>query len=676
MRERRLPAWVRWSLAAVMLVAFSVGLSQLDRHSRAATVDALMLLVRSDLEAALDETHMPVDGRYRAVLSLEGDAPAHRERMTKHLEASPLLLLGNVGHRLVVELDLSSTRPGIEARYALESEQPVIVAASRSWITGSSLLPAVVAIVLAFATGRVVLSLGVAVALGGLLSVGANPVELVPHAARDYFWKATLTDSFKLWIIAFTCGLLGLVRLATRAGGIHGIVDRIAGRVRGARSAQRTTALMGLAVFFDDYANTVLVGSTMRELSDRLRVAREKLAYIVDSTAAPLAGVALISTWIGFEIGLLSDAARGVGMETEGYGLFLSALPFRFYCLFTLVLVAVLVVTGRDLGPMLRAERRAAHTGQVVGPFARPMSSGTLDCGGASIGDDLPRLAHVAVLPMAVVLLGTILGLFWDGGGFAGGPAALLSFEAWREAFGDAENSTFVMAMATAAGSVLLLILVMAHRLLSFPRALKAYVEGMWSMSLAVVILVLAWAIKAVCDDLGTGNLLVAALGDSLPPLAVPLAVFFLAAVVAFATGTSWGTMAILIPVAVPLSFELGGAALTFVTMAAVLDGAIFGDHCSPISDTTVMSSIATGCDHMDHVRTQIPYALFSMTIAALFGYLWTTLGLPWWAGMVIGCLLLLVVIRFLGKNARDEAPSGILDTQASPPADERAAGG
>ncbi|MFW6369187.1 MAG: hypothetical protein ACOC0J_01240, partial [Myxococcota bacterium] len=279
---------MRWLLAAVLLIACWIGLARLDSYSSAATVSALVPDAVSDLEASLKETHAAHFGKYRAVLSLEGDAAAHRHRILRRLETSSIEIVG-VGPRLVVDLDLESERPVVEMRYAMRSSKPVVVSAGRPRISPSSLYPAVLAIVLAFATGRVVWSLGIAVVLGALLATGFEPLGFVPHAGRYYFWKATLADAFKLWILVFTCGLIGMVRLATRAGGVAGIIDRIAGRVGGARSAQRATALMGACVFFDDYANTVLVGSTMRPLSDRLKVAREKLAYIVDSTAAPIA---------------------------------------------------------------------------------------------------------------------------------------------------------------------------------------------------------------------------------------------------------------------------------------------------------------------------------------------------------------------------------------------------
>ncbi len=658
---------LRWCLAVPFFAICALGLSLLERHSERATVDALIAEARDGLETAILEAYDPGVGARDAALALRGDAVLHDERIRRHLDTSLILNIATTGTDLVVRMDLSGDSPTVEAKYGIDGPSPILVAHSRSPIRPAALYPALAAIILAFATGKVIISLGVAVLLGAALATGANPAEMASHAARSYFWEATFTDTFKLWIIVFTCCLLGLVSLASRAGGIQGIVDVIAGRVRSAKGAQRATAAMGLAVFFDDYANTVLVGSTMRALSDRLRIAREKLAYLVDSTAAPIAGVALISTWIGFEIGLLSDAARAVGMEQDGYSLFLHALPFRFYCLFALVLVAVVVITGRDYGPMLRAEERAAHDGTVIRPGARPLSGGLDSDNYGQADESAPHMAHVALVPILTVLIGTVLGLFWDGGGFEAGVGALASFSAWRDAFGNAENSTFVMAAATLLGSALLFSIVLARRLLPVGETIRAYARGVRYMGPAVVILILAWAIGAVCNDLGADFLLVAVLGDAVPPLVVPLVVFLLAAVVAFSTGTSWGTMGIIIPVAVPLSFHIGGAPLTFVTMAAVLDGAIFGDHCSPISDTTVMSSIATGSDHMDHVRTQAPYALTSMTAAALFGYLWFGWGLPWWVGIAIGTAALVVFVRFAGRNAREGLTTCPKEAESAP---------
>ncbi len=649
-------------LAALLLLASAVALPQLEPQSRAATVLALADAALADLEETLPKTWLGVRPPYEAVLLLRGDAPAFASLLGRRLSASKVLKVGDAGYPLRVELDLSADPPSLVLGYAEASRRPVRVEAHRAPIRPWALLPPLLAIVLAFATGRLALSLVTAILCGAIVAAGPNPLDFLVHAFVAYVWEATLTEPFNLYILAFTVLLLGLVGLATRAGGVQGIVDRLTGLARDARTTKLVAFLLGVAIFFDDYANTVLVGTTMRPLADARRISREKLAYIVDSTSAPVAGIAFVSTWIGYEVGLLSSVARGLGLEQSGYPLFFAALPFRFYCFFALAFLLVLLLSSRDFGPMLRAERRAATTGAVHAADARPLSSRTFGRIGPAPG--VPHLAHVALLPIAAVLLLTLLGLFVDGGGFAAvarEPGALLSFAVWREAFANAEHSTLVLALAAVAGSLLLFGLVLARRLLDLKEAARTYGQGVASMYLAVIILILAWAMKAVCDDVGTGLLLVATLRDVVAPAAVPLLVFLLAALVSFATGTSWGTMGILIPTAVPLAYYVGGEAMTLMAMAAVLDGSIFGDHCSPISDTTVMSSIATGCDHLHHVRTQIPYALTVMGVAALFGYAWNALGLGYGLGWLLAIAAIVAIVFLLGRSdhRRPETQAG-----------------
>ncbi len=646
----------RWILGGGLLLAAVLWLPRLDPQARSATEMALMDRGVARLEVALPKQRPGYD-RYHSVLIYRGDAPRYVARIRERLGTSGRLKVGDTGQPLVVDLDLAASPPRLTLAYAPESRIPVTVSVTHRFIPAWSVLPPLVAIVLAFVTLRLVFSLLTAILLGGLLAVGPNPIAFVGHSLKVYLWQATFSDPFKLWILAFTCALIGMVQVSTRAGGVQGIVDRIATLARSARSTQIATALMGVAIFFDDYANTILVGSTMRPLTDAMRVSREKLSYLVDSTSAPVAGVAIISTWIGYEVGLFTDIAHSLGLHQDGYQLFFSALPYRFYCLFTLVFLGILLGMGRDYGPMLRAERRAHRTGEVIRAGAVPLASRTFTVPGPREG--VRPLARVAVVPIAVVLVGTVVGLLWDGGAFAtlaAHPTALFTVALWRGAFGSASDSTMVLFLASAAGSVAVFALALGHRLLSPKDAAVAYGRGVASMYLAIVILLLAWGIKATCDDLGTSYFLVAGLEHVVNPALLPMIIFLLAALVSFATGTSWGTMGILIPTAVPLAYHLGGLPEMYISMAAVLDGAIFGDHCSPISDTTVMSSIASGSDHLDHVRTQIPYALTAMGFAAVFGYLWDATGLPYWAGWLIGIAGMAVFIRVVGRKARDEA--------------------
>lgn len=530
--------------------------------------------------------------------------------------------------------------------------------------SGLSLFPPAVAILVAIATGRLILGLGLAIVGGALVSLPADvpfyaiPFRSVERALLSFVWPP-LRDSFQLFILGFTAALIGMIRVISLAGGTRGIAEQLVARAAGVRSARLATALLGLAVFFDDYANTLVVGTTMRPIADGFRISREKLAFLVDSTAAPVAGIAVISTWIGFEVGLFDSAMEQVDAGISGYELFFRALPARFYCLLTLTFVLCSTVAGRDFGPMLKAERRARQTGQVLAPGDRPMT------GDASQLPEHPGLrAHwaVAASPVLLVVAGVLGGMHLD----ASQAPAVLAARAehgffarlyWIQVFSHADSAK-VMFLSALAGSALAVVLALTRREKASPRRPlglaevgKTYMSGITGFSYALVILVLAWALKETCEAVETSAYIVGALSGFLHPHFFPLLVFLLAAVVAFSIGTSWTTMAVLLPTMIPVAYDLGGLPLTVLAAAAVLDGAIFGDHCSPISDTTVLSSIAAACDHLAHVRTQIPYALTTMAIAGLCGYLGSTLLWAPTTGLAVGLCLIVVVIFVVGRK-------------------------
>ena len=493
---------------------------------------------------------------------------------------------------------------------AREWEEPKAFESSSRVGGWESVLPPLFAILIALFFRRLIVALAAAVWLGGTITAGWNPLTGLWIGARDYVW-GSLASTFNLYIIAFTLALIGMVQVIGKMGGIAGILVKFRRFTRTARSTRVTTALLGFAVFFDDYANTVVVGTSMRPVADRRGISREKLAYIVDSTSAPVAGLAIISTWIGYEVGLFGELAGQLGLDRSGYDIFFSILPLRFYCLFSIFFVIANSVMGRDFGPMLAAERRAA-AGEVLRPGAQPLTSTGLTENQPA--DDIPHRWFNAAIPILLVLFAAIFGLFWSGWsageltipavgqpGFleawvVAGPD-LASWEAWRAALGNADSAK-VLFCASVLGSVTALLLATSQKLLTPREALTTYLSAVPGMWLAVAILVLAWSIRAVCDDVGTSIYLVGAVQDVLAPAALPIVTFLLAAVVAFATGTSWGTMGILLPAMVPLAFYLtdgtpAGPMILLLCFGAVLDGAIFGDHCSPISDTTVMSSIS-----------------------------------------------------------------------------------
>ncbi|MBC8425564.1 Na+/H+ antiporter NhaC family protein [bacterium] len=514
-----------------------------------------------------------------------------------------------------------------------------------------SVLPPLLAIGLALITRQVMLSLLLGVWVGAMILVGGNPLSAVLRVGDTYLVDA-LADRSHAAIILFSTLLFGMVGVLSRNGSMQGVVDVLSRRVRTRRGGQTATATLGLAIFFDDYANTLLVGNTMRPLTDRLSISREKLAYLVDSTAAPVTTVAVISTWVGFEVGLIQDSLPA---GESGYLFFLRSLPYNFYPLLTLAMVFLVAVTGRDFGPMAKAEGRAAG-GQLLRRGARPAADPKgLAPDTAAAGSASPWLA---VIPILTVVLLTVCGLWWHGRQelLVQGAAA----DSLREIL-KAADSLSVLMWSSLGGTLMAIGLSIGARRLDLQGSIDAWIEGARAMLIAMVILVLAWSLSAVCDELGTGPWLVEASRDVLSPHFLPALAFLLAAAVSFSTGTSWGTMAILIPIILPLAAALpvgdGVSAqlrevIALASTSSVLAGAVFGDHCSPISDTTILSSMASGSDHMDHVRTQLPYALVAGGVAVCVGYLPAGFGLSPWISLLCGALLLAALVRWRGRRA------------------------
>lgn len=517
-----------------------------------------------------------------------------------------------------------------------------------------SVLPPLVSITLVAATRALIVPLLLGATTAAVFAGWPDPFSVGHKLVVDYI-GASIFDLFKLAILAFTAVILGMVHVATQSGGTQGVVQGIMRFAKDARGVCTATAAMGIAVFFDDYANTAIIGPTMRPICDKFHISREKLAYLIDSTAAPVAGLAVISTWVGAEVGYLQDAAQGLGVSASGYELFFAALPYRFYCIFTIILVFALCLMHRDFGPMLVAERRARHLGQVLRPGAKPLAMAH-DI--FHDGTPPPPRWQNAVVPVLVVLGIILVCVYWLGTPVGTGLAAIASGDVWRDAFVHASEISggnamaYIFLVASIAGAAVAMIMPAMQGVQSLPRSFKVFASGVRSMGIAFGVLVLAWALSAGCKELGTATFAVDMLRGRLAPGAIPLTIFVVSGLVAFATGTSWGTMAILLPTAGPLGFHAGGLELMVISMAAVLDGAIFGDHCSPISDTTVLSSMCSACDHIDHVRTQMPYAMVGAATAGLVGYgLVAAGGAPLWAGYACGAVLLIGIVRWVGQD-------------------------
>ena len=533
-----------------------------------------------------------------------------------------------------------------------------------------SVVPPLVAVAMALATNRVFPSLGVAVVVGGLLHAGGGtsgglwwPLTGFTDAARcvgQSVWPAN-GDPAHLQILLLVVLMMAMVSVTLVGGGLHGVAHWLARYARSPQSTQFVTVLMGLVVFFDDYANTMIVGPTMRPLSDRQRVSREKLAFIVDATAAPVAGLALVSTWIGYEVGLLGKTADSLGLVKDGYAMFLDAVGFRFYCLGMIAFMVWNALSGEDFAAMAVAERRARQLGKPLDDGARPLTTRAF-----TAVQPHPRarvLARVGIVPVLCLLLAFLGGMWVSGGGwaaFAADRLAPLRISVWREALNQADNN-LLLTLAAAFALLVAVLMTLTVARAPAPAVAKAMFLGARSSLLPVSILVMAWSLTETCDALGTGPFLASILVGSLPPAIYPALVFLVACLISFATGTSWGTMAILIPTALPVAFQLDGQSyglVTIISVAAVLDGAIFGDHCSPISDTTILSSAASSCDHLAHVRTQLPYSLLVAGLALSIGYVPAALGIPCWVGSLGSAAI--SAILFLGLWMLHRRPRGV----------------
>lgn len=460
------------------------------------------------------------------------------------------------------------------------------------------------------------------------------------RVATSFLWDA-LADKDHAGIVLFSLMLGGMVGVFAKSGGSAGIVQKLRKLSNTRRGGLFMTWILGVLIFFDDYANTLLVGNTMRPFADKLKISRAKLAYIVDSTAAPVASIAVISTWVGFEVGLLKDAAQSIPILKDPYIAFLQSLPYHTYSIMALALVASVIWWGRDIGPMRQAEKNA------INGFDDTRQKGALELENS---EDVSKNAWlVAVVPIVLVIISTFAGL-WITGKAASAPNARFS-----EIIGNS-NSSVVLMSVSFIGMITAAILSMFLTGMKVNDSADAILDGIKAMLPAIVILLLAWSIGSVCDKLGTATVIINAARGNLPPYLIPLTIFLISAITAFSTGTSWGTMAILIPIAIPLAYTLpveAGLAtdavqnILLASIGSVLAGATFGDHCSPISDTTILSSMASGCDHVAHVRTQIPYAVIAGGVAVLAGYLPAGLGVSPWISLVIGIGIIIFIPKF-----------------------------
>ena len=542
-----------------------------------------------------------------------------------------------------------------------------------------TLIPPLLALLLAFLTRNVILSLFLGV-LSGTWMVAIVSGDLLGSItgaffnSTDYF-IGTLADRWDAGIIMQVLVIGALIALITRMGGMRAIADLVVKIAKGPRSAQITMWISSWVIFFDDYANALIIGPIMRPLCDKYRISREKLAYIVDSTAAPVAGIMLISTWIGTELVNINEGLAIAGVTgVTAYGIFIDTIPYRFYNIMALFFVFATAFLLRDFGPMLKAEVRARTTGATINPGSEVMETEkVVDEEKEEIKENYgilktskkvtPPNIWNALIPVGVLIISAVI-LFYTNGAAAVGAEALegLSFfEAVREAYSNSDAS-IVLFQAGLLACIVAIIMGFFEKIFTLKDGIETWAHGMKSMLFVCIVLILAWSIGSVIGDLGTAHFLVSNLSDVLPQFIVPALIFIIAAVVSFATGTAYGTMAILLPLCIPLAAAIvgitgmeitsSGDAYVYILMcsSAVLTGAIFGDHSSPISDTSILSSMGAGCSLLDHVITQIVYAV-TVGVVVIAGYILVGLGLNVWITLLVMAAILVLILLFVGKK-------------------------
>ncbi|MGL4571476.1 MAG: Na+/H+ antiporter NhaC family protein [Clostridium sp.] len=523
-----------------------------------------------------------------------------------------------------------------------------------------TIIPPLVAIILAFITKNVVVSLFIG-ALSGcfmLQIVDQNAFSALIQAFLDFIQRVlnSLADPWNAGIILQVLAIGGVINLVSKMGGAKAIAEALAKRAKTPRSAQMVTWFLGLLVFFDDYANSLIVGPIMKPVADKLKVSRERLAFIIDATAAPIAGLAIISTWIGLEVGLIKDSFTQIGMEVDAFGVFLDTIPFRFYNILILAFVVITTLMLRDFGPMRKAEIRARKgIKDKKSELESITTSEEMD-----VKEGVKLSVWNAIIPIGTLIVSALVSFYYSGyTAIMAGEDTIIqgvltnspfSFEAIQQTFSSADASTALFQSAVFA-SIVAIAMAVGKKIFTVSEAVEVWIDGMKGLIITGVILLLAWSLSSVIKDLGTAKYLVTLLSDSIPAFLLPSIIFLLGAVISFATGTAYGTMGILMPLAIPLSYSISpDMGYIVLSTSAVLTGAIFGDHCSPISDTTILSSMGAGCDHIEHVKTQMWYALFVAGATILLGYIPAGLNVPVYIILPVAIAVLAIAVRFIGK--------------------------
>ena len=502
---------------------------------------------------------------------------------------------------------------------------------SRMYATFWSLVPPLVAIILALITKEVYSSLFVGIVVGGLFYSNFNIKEsflTIFTDKTDGGLLAKLSNSGNVGILIFLVVLGIMVVLMNKAGGSAAYGEWAKKTIKTRKGALLSTFVLGVLIFIDDYFNCLTVGSVMRPVTDTHKVFRAKLSYIIDSTAAPVCIIAPISSWAAAVAGIAADIPGINGLE-----LFIRAIPYNFYALLTIVAMLTLIFTNTDFGPMLTHERNAQLNDDIFTTESRPYEENTTVVKANGKVIDL-------VFPVVVLIISCIIGMIYTGGFFEG--------ESFINAFANCVAPVGLL-LGSVAALIITFVFYMIRRVLTFQEFMSCLPEGFKAMVPAILILTFAWTLSGITGLLGADVFVAGLLENSKGAVQIllPVIVFCIAVFLAFATGTSWGTFGILLPIVVPILDP--SSEILIITVSATLAGAVCGDHCSPISDTTIMASTGAQCDHINHVSTQLPYAILVAAVSAV-NYILAAVIQNWLINLPIAIISMIAVILIVRR--------------------------
>ena len=541
----------------------------------------------------------------------------------------------------------SGSMPGADAPAALGAS-----------LGAMSLLPIILAVALAFATGDVILSLFTGY-IGGMAmlavvegtSASALPGAVLSRACRGIVATASTWDNASVLILCVAVG--GMVEVLRCTGGFAVLAGRLVRRINSPRKANIISQLFCTLFFFDDYANALISGPVLQTMTDKAGLSRARLSYIVDSTAAPVAGIAVVSSWVAVEVSVIDEGLALAGLGMSGFELFLHSIPYCFYCLFALAFMLLSSVMGREYGPMLAAERAARR--------ARRESSAEPDAENAPVDKSDGRRVFVCVFSVALLLVTAMLSFYTSGRAEAVelgliAPGAPFTLATVSTAVAQADTIFLVLRAALLCG-LAAIALTKLLRLSSVGEGIKAWLHGAEALMPTIVILLLAWSLADVVKNLGTVYYVVEIISAGVPAFLVPSLIFVCCCLISFASG-SYGCMFMVMPMAIPIASAVVGAenlsgdsSFLLLCVASVLSGSIFGDHCSPMTDCTVLAALGSGCNIMEHVRTQLPYAMTVAAVTIVFGTLLTALGMSVWLSLALGCAAMAALLLVIGKK-------------------------